>query len=123
MMDIAKEWGLSCNEHNVNASKNYYNNDCDNDCRGDSGDACKKLAVEKIKSMALERKLARLALMTRLEETKEEFLLASHMRNHTIFMQFFADLEGYLANTELKDIKLDFFDMRYLESEAFKKLR
>jgi len=73
--------------------------------------------------MALERKLARLALMTRLEETKEEFLLASHMRNQTIFMQFFADLEGYLANTKPEDIKLDFLDMRYLESEAFKKLR
>ena len=33
------------------------------------------------------------------------------MRNHTIFMQFFADLEGYLANTKPEDIKLDFFDM------------
>jgi hypothetical protein len=79
--------------------------------------------IEQIKDLAAERKLARLALMTRLEETKEEFLMASHMRNQTIFMQFFADLEGYLANTKAEDVKLDFYDMRYLESEAFRKLR
>jgi hypothetical protein len=79
--------------------------------------------IEKIKFLASQRKLARLALMALLEDTKEEFLFASHMRNHTIFMQFFADLEGYLVNTKPSDIKLDFFDMRYLESEAFKKLR
>ena len=38
-------------------------------------------------------------------------------------MQFFADLEGYLANTRPEELKLDFYDMRYLESAAFKKLR
>jgi len=81
------------------------------------------ITIEKIKEIALQRKLARLVLMTRLEKTKEKFLLASHMRNQTIFMQFFADLEGYLANTKPEDVKLDFLDMRYLESEAFKKLR
>jgi|CZCB01.1.fsa_nt_gi hypothetical protein len=86
-------------------------------------DKCCKGTIQKIKALALERKLARLALMTRLEETKEEFLMASHMRNHSIFMQFFADLEGYLANTEPDKIRLNYFDMRYLESEAFKKLR
>jgi hypothetical protein len=89
---------------------------------GCDGEYC-DYVIGKIKSYALERKLARLALMTRLEETKEDFLMASHMRNHSIFMQFFADLEGYLANTKAEDVKLDFYDMRYLESEAFKKLR
>lgn len=87
------------------------------------GCTCKESAIKKIKAMAGERKLARLALMIRLENTKEKFLLASHMRNHTIFMQFFADLEGYLANTRAEDIRLDFLDMRYLESEAFRRLR
>ncbi|NLB43339.1 MAG: hypothetical protein GX815_14020 [Clostridiales bacterium] len=93
----------------------------------DLADACKgeycNCVIEEIKCLALERKLARLALMTRLEETKEEFLMSSHMRNQSKFMQFFADLEGYLANTKAEDVKLDFYDMRYLESEAFKKLR
>ena len=94
-------------------------NTCDNTCTA----PCCKSKIEKIKEIALQRKLARLVLMTRLEKTKEKFLLASHMRNQTIFMQFFADLEGYLANTKPEDVKLDFLDMRYLESEAFKKLR
>ncbi|HOJ11479.1 MAG TPA: family 20 glycosylhydrolase [Clostridiales bacterium] len=89
----------------------------------DIADTCCKCKYEKIKDMALQRKLARLALMTRLEQTKEHFLMASHMRNHSIFMQFFSDLEGYMASTDPSEIKLDFFDMRYLESEAFRKLR
>jgi hypothetical protein len=94
------------------------------DIAEDIGDGiCKESAIKKIKAIARERKLARLALMMRLEDTKEKFLLASHMRNQTIFMQFFADLEGYLANTKPEDVKLDFLDMRYLESEAFKRLR
>lgn len=93
--------------------------DLADECHGSYCDS----VIQKIKDLAMERKLARLALMARMEETKEEFLYASHMRNHSIFMQFFADLEGYLANTKPEDIKLDFFDMRYLESEAFKKLR
>lgn len=76
-----------------------------------------------IRGLAGERKRARLSLMDELERTKEHFLLASHMRNHSIFMQFFADLEGYLAATPASDIRLDFSDMRYLESEAFRKLR
>ena len=79
--------------------------------------------LEKIKDMACTRKVARLKLMIQLEQTKEHFLLASHMRNHSIFMQFFTDLEDYIASNAISDIKLDFYDMRYLESEAFKKLR
>lgn len=79
--------------------------------------------LEKIKEMACTRKRARLKLMTQLEWTKEHFLLASHMRNQSIFMQFFADLEGYIESNDIAEIELDFFDMRYLESDAFKKLR
>ena len=79
--------------------------------------------LTRIRAMAGERRRARLALMTRLEQTKEPFLMASHMRNQSIFMQFFADLEGYLAVTPPEQVRLDFFDMRYLESEAFRKLR
>lgn len=83
------------------------------------GDESDKLDV--IKNLAGQRKVARLSLMSYLEQVKEEFLLASHMRNQSIFMQFFADLEGYIANNP--DGKLDFYDMRYLESDAFKSLR
>ena len=45
------------------------------------------------------------------------------MRNHTIFMQFFADLEAYLLRTEAKDARLNFEDLSPIASEAFWKLR
>ena len=76
-----------------------------------------------IQSMAKARKDARLALMILFEETKEEFLKASHLRNHSIFMQYFADLEGYLANTPCEDTVLDFADNTHFASDAFWALR
>jgi len=76
-----------------------------------------------IQSMAKARKDARLALMILFEETKEEYLKASHLRNHSIFMQYFADLEGYLANTPCEDTVLDFADNTHFASEAFWALR
>ena len=79
--------------------------------------------IDEIRETAAERKLARLLLMVQLENTKEKFLLSSHMRNQSIFMQFFADLEAYLNNTEPQDIRINLFDTRYFESEAFRKLR
>lgn len=115
MMDIADELKMPSNDGD--------DDNCNDNCNDNCTDTYRKTIIEKIKNMALERKIGRLVLMTRLEETKEEFLLASHMRNHSIFMQFFADLEGYLANTRPEEVKLNFYDMRYLESEAFKKLR
>jgi hypothetical protein len=77
----------------------------------------------KMADLALERKLARLALMDEFERTKEEFLAPSHLRNHSIYMQFFADLEGYLRTADPEEIRLDFADFGSFASEAFKKLR
>lgn len=79
--------------------------------------------INKILCLAAERKKARLTLMALLEHTKEHFLLASHMRNHTIFMQYFADLEGYLTYTPSTSVKLDFIDNTHFASEAFMRLR
>ena len=73
--------------------------------------------------IAASRKNARLVLMDRFERTKEEFLFASHLRNHSIYMQFFADLEAYLPNTPAEDITLDFTDFSAIGSEQFFKLR
>ena len=77
----------------------------------------------RIRDLAGERKEARLRLMALLERTKEPFLLASHMRNQAIFMQYFADLESYLARVNLAEIKLDFFDNTHFASQAFWNLR
>ena len=73
--------------------------------------------------MAAQRKNARLALMAKLEENKEAYLIPSHQRNHSLFMQFFADLEGYLANTPPEQVMLNFEDLSHIASPAFKKLR
>ena len=79
--------------------------------------------VNRIRALAEARKTARLAVMVKLENNKEAYLLPSHLRNNTLFMQFFADLEGYLANTAPEEIKLDFSDFSEIASEAFWKLR
>jgi len=76
-----------------------------------------------IGSLAEGRKQARLRVMSLLEKVKEPFLLASQMRNHSIFLQFFADLAAYIERTGPDQVHLDFFDMRYLASEAFWRLR
>lgn len=80
-------------------------------------------SAKKMAAIAGERKLARLALMDEFERTKEEFLAASHMRNHSIFMQFFADLEAYLVRTPEDEITLNFVDFAPIASAQFMKLR
>ena len=80
-------------------------------------------AINEIRNLAKERCEARLALMALFEKTKEHYLMASHMRNHTIFMQYFADLQGYLTYTAPGSIKLDFTDNTHFASDAFMSLR
>ncbi len=80
-------------------------------------------AQAKVAAIAKERRLERYALMAEMEDFKEEYLHASHLRNQSIFMQFFADLENYAANTPAEDFKLDVCDMRAFGSKAFYNLR
>lgn len=80
-------------------------------------------SIGKIRALAQSRRDARLDLMANFELTKEFFLRASHMRNHSIFMQFFADLDGYLAATPAEEVKLDFTDLSGIASPMFWKLR
>lgn len=79
--------------------------------------------VNAIRQLAAERKNARLVVMAKLENNKEAYLHPSHLRNNTLFMQFFTDLEGYLANTAPENIRLDFSDFSNFASDAFQKLR
>ncbi|MDW7657560.1 MAG: family 20 glycosylhydrolase [Bacillota bacterium] len=76
-----------------------------------------------IQTLAGERKQARLDLMAQLEQVKEPCLQASHLRNHSIFMQYFADLEGYLTHNPDDKITLDFTDNTHFASPAFWTLR
>ena len=79
--------------------------------------------IETVRQMALERKEIRLALMARLEAVKDSYLQPSQLRNHSIFVQFFEDLAAYIEKTPADELKLDWFDMRYLASERFFWLR
>ncbi len=76
-----------------------------------------------IKKMALARRDTRVALMLRLQDTKEPYLQSFQLRNHSIFMQFFQDLYDYLDKTPADEVKLDFFDLRNFASERFYWLR
>jgi hypothetical protein len=89
----------------------------------DLTDAGKPDRSRLIQSLAGQRKQARLDLMAQLEQVKEPYLQASHLRNHSIFMQYFADLEGYLAQHPDDKAKLDFTDNTHFASPAFWRLR
>lgn len=82
-----------------------------------------RFRLDQIKALAGERRQARLNLMARLEQIKEPYLQASHLRNHSIFMQYFADLEGYLAHNTDSSVTLDFTDNTHFASPAFWALR
>lgn len=78
---------------------------------------------QKVAAIAKARKQARMEHMILLEKVKEEFLMASHMRNQSIFMQLFADIEAYANTTEPEKLELDLLDMRSIGSQAFYGLR
>lgn len=69
-----------------------------------------------IAPIARERQNARLSLMTLCEQVKEDWVCkAATMRNHSVFMQIFADIAGYIEATD--DPKLDLFDIRPIMSK------
>ena len=76
-----------------------------------------------IMALAESRKNARIALMARHQQTKDHYQQPWNLRNHSIFLQFFEDLRAYLEKTPVEEIKLDWFDMRYLASDRFFWLR
>ena len=60
-----------------------------------------------IASLARERQNARIALMELCEQTKEAFVVrAATMRNHSVFMQFFADIAIYLETADAPQLNL-----------------
>jgi hypothetical protein len=76
-----------------------------------------------IRQLARARAAANLDLLARLETTKEPFLLASQMRNHSIVFQYFTDLVNYLEHTPEPEVTLDFTDNTHFASERFWQLR
>lgn len=79
--------------------------------------------IPAIRELAKERMNARLDLMKELQDNKEDFLWPSHLRNHSIYMQFFKDLDEYLEKTPAEDVELNFADFSNVASDQFWKLR
>jgi hypothetical protein len=80
-------------------------------------------AQAKIAVIAKERKLERYALIAEMEDFKEEYLHASHLRNQSLFMQVFADIEAYAKKTPKEEFTLDVTDLRPIASEMMNIMR
>ena len=76
-----------------------------------------------VAEISAKRKKARIALMARIESVKEDFLIPSHLRNQSVFMQLFADIEAYANAHSDKEFNLDVKDLRNVTSPAFWNLR
>jgi len=77
---------------------------------------------KQIAKLALERHAARLHLMAHCEERKEKYLYAAlSMRNHSIFLQMFADIANYVEQDE--NAQLDMMNTKEIMSERFWELR
>lgn len=73
----------------------------------------------KISEIARERKNAKISLMLEMENFKEHYLIPSHLRNLSIIMQVFADIEAYVNVTEPEKLELDMRDLRPIGSKLF----
>ena len=79
-------------------------------------DLTQKGEQKAIAPIARARQNARLSLMTLCEQVKEEWVCkAATMRNHSVFMQVFADIAGYIETTD--EPQLDLFDIRPIMSK------
>lgn len=76
-----------------------------------------------ILAIAKERKEARLSLMLRMELTKHTCNIPSHLRNQSIYLMVFTDIESYAANTAPEALSIDVQDLGAIGSKAFYKLR
>ena len=85
-----------------------------------SGD---KDANKKVAKIAADRRKNRLELIAEMEDFKEEYLHASHLRNQSIFMQLFADIEAYAKKTPAEEFTLDVCDLRGIASDMMNTMR
>lgn len=77
---------------------------------------------KKIASIARARQNARLELMSLCEQVKEKFVVqAATMRNHSVFMQTFADIADYIESTDTPELNL--MDITTITSPELRNLR
>ena len=82
-----------------------------------------KTARKRVADIAAARRESRLALMAEMEDFKEPYLHASHLRNQSVYMQIFADIEAYAKGCTDGDFALDVCDLRGIASGIMNILR
>ena len=82
-----------------------------------------KDANKKVAKIAAARRQCRLELIAEMEDFKEEYLHASHLRNQSIFMQIFADIEAYAKKTPAEEFTLNVCDLRNIASDMMNTMR
>ncbi len=80
-----------------------------------------KKAEMEILNLANTRKTARLELMLEMENIKEKYLIPSHLRNQSIYMQLFSDIEHHVKTSSVNNLNM--LDLRNIGSDAFFNLR
>ena len=79
-------------------------------------DLTQKGNQKKIAAIARQQQASRLALMELCEQTKEDWVCkGATMRNHSVFMQTFADIADYIESTD--EPKLDLFNIKPIMSK------
>lgn len=82
-----------------------------------------KTMAKKVHSIATERKYAKINLMREMENFKEAYLIPSHLRNLSIIMQVFCDIETFIVNNDFKNVRLDMTDLRPIATKLFYAIR
>ena len=80
-------------------------------------------AARRVERIAAARKASRIDLIAEMEDFKEEYLHASHLRNQSIYMQIFADIEAYARRTPAEEFTLNVCDLRGIASPIMDILR
>ena len=82
-----------------------------------------KDAQTQILNISRERKNEKLSLMLEMENFKEDYLIPSHLRNLTIIMQAFSDIEAYASTAKPEEFTLNMRDLRPIASKIFYDIR
>ncbi len=80
-------------------------------------------ASQCVAQIAGKRKQERLALMDKIENVKEVYLIPCQLRNQSIFMQLFADIEAFAAKTGAGTPAIDVCNLKNLATDKFWWLR
>ena len=78
---------------------------------------------KKILDIVTARKNERIDIMVEMERFKEAYLIPSHLRNQSLILQVFSDLEAYINTTPPEKVDINMLDLSNISSNNFRRLR